>query len=207
MKTADSLDVDPARFACWLGHGVTADLIARMLAVPRLETRCGHLLRERLGPWPDASGAPPCPARASVRAAHVRDLDGLALLWLAQQAGAIWHARSILRVIDGVAVRALVSGIGATLRLVAIRHAALAPADADGTTGVEALPVDTLADPELLARRIAHDGIGCLAAWCDAQPPALGQRVLLGLPAPWLPTDAYRAYGPPILDVLLDDPA
>lgn len=203
MTAPHPIDLDPARLGAWLGHGMSANLLARMLAVPRLEAGCNRLLQERLGPWPD----PGLNVVSTKRMTLVRQLDGLALLWLAQQAGAVWHARLILRAIDGVAVRDLVTVIGATLRLVAIRHAFLAPEEGRKTIEAEAQAEDEPADPHRLAERIAQDGLGCFAAWCDAQPAAVGQRLLLRLPGPGIVPAPYRTHGPAILDALLDHPA
>lgn len=183
---------DPVRFAEWLDHGVTPDLLGRMLAVPRLAAACRRVMDKRLGPLPASLEA------TAMVASH---MDGLALLGLAQRAGAVWHARAVLRVIDGEAVRALVQVIGPAPRLVAIRHSALAPADP--------LPeADAVGDgppaPARLGVLMAADGLCCLHAWCAAQCSALGERILLRLPpASVAVTAAHRLHGPAILDALL----
>lgn len=203
MSALQPVALDQAQLAAWLGHGMSADLLARMLAVPRLEASCSRLLQERLGPWPDAPDDPAQYNSFAARTALVREFDGLALLWLAQQAGAVWNARSILKTIDGTAVRSLVNGIGAKLRLVAICHASLAPASVGGTAATG----DEPADPDGLASCIARDGLGCLATWCGAQPVAVGQRLRLLLPGRGVPADPYQTHGPAIVDALLDHPS
>lgn len=181
---------DPERFAEWLGHGLSSEMLGRILAVPRLEAACTRLVERRIGPLT---------GHEHPAGAVVGGMDGLALLWLAQRAGAVWHACAILRVIDGAAVRALVKQIGPVLRDVAIRHAGLAAGIAAGRQDGE-----ELADPAELAGRIASDGLGCVAAWCDAQPPALGRRVLLAMPCAARADARHRAHGPAIVDALLE---
>lgn len=186
--------LDPVRFADWLGHGVTPDLLCRVLAVPRLDSACRRLLDRRIGIVPE---------QLTSATATALTLDGLALLSLAQQAGAVWHGRAILQIIDGAEVRALVDAIGPGLRLAAIRHADLAggiPATGSG--------IDGPLDPARLAGAIASDGAGCLAAWCAAQPLAVGVRLLLRLPPfPAAVGAAHHAYGPAIIGALLDETA
>lgn len=194
--------LDQVQLAAWLGHGMSADLLARMLALPRLEASCSRLLQARLGPWPDPPNDPAQPSFAA-RMALLRDVDGLALLWLVQRAGAVWHASSILKTIEGAAVRSLVNSIGATLRLIAIRHASLAPVHVGGTAATD----DEPSDRDGLALSIARDGLGCFSAWCDAQPVAVGQRLRLLLPVKEVAADPYRMHGPVIVDALLDHPS
>lgn len=183
--------LDPARVSEWLGHGITADLLGRMLAVPRLDAACQRVLERRLGPLPDAM---------SPAAAAALTMDGFALLGLAQRAGAVWHARAILRAIDRAAVRALLNVIGPSLRLVAIRHAGLASPPVPAGTGEDA---DGPPDPARLADAIASDGLACLAAWCAAQPAAISRRLLLRLPCPVSAEAPRYPHAPAVIDALL----
>ena len=181
MNDAATAWAHPQRLAEWLGHGVDVDLVGRMMLVPRLQARCGVLINRRLGDVVQASAAQNL----------ALSLDGLGVAGLVQQAGAVWHGRAIIRVIDGVEVRSLVSEIGPGLRMLAIRHAALAPPEAGPRTG------------ETLAAFIAHDGLCCVIAWCLAQPGAVGRLLLLRLPHVAEPDAKHRTSGPPILDALL----
>lgn len=171
---------DPQRLAEWFGHGLDADLLIRIGSSLRLASHCVRLIDERLGP-----------VDASAGQREALSLDGLGLMGLAHQAGTIWHARAIVQVIDGPAVRSLVGAIGPGLRSFAIAHAGLAPMSTQ-PVGVEALPAS-----------IASDGLGCLAAWCDAQPSPVGQRLVLRLCVHAAPDNRHRVAGPAIIDALL----
>ncbi len=171
---------DPQRLADWLGHGVDAALILRIASSPRLASRCVRLVEERLGP-----------VHGPADRHEVLSLDGLCLIGLAHQAGAIWHGRMIVRMIDGATVRRLLCVIGPGLRSFAMSHAGLVPAS------VQPVAVETL--PEAIAR----DGLACLVAWCDTQPAPLGQRLTLRLVTFAAPGDVHRAAGPAIIDALL----
>lgn len=181
MNDAATAWAHPRRLAEWLGHGVDVELVGRMTAVPRLQARCSMLIDRRLG---DVVHASPAQALAL-------SLDGLGVAGLMQQAGAIWHGRTIIRVIDGAEVRSLVGEVGPGLRMLAIRHAALAPPEVEPRTG-GALPAF-----------IADDGLRCVIAWCLAQPGAVGRRLLLRLPHVAEPDATHRTSGPSIVDALL----
>ncbi len=181
MSDAATAWAHPRRLAEWLGHGLDVELVSRMTAVPRLQARCSRLIDRRLGEV----------VQASATQAVALSLDGFGVIGLMQQAGAIWHGRSIIRVIDGADVRSLVGEIGPGLRMLAIRHAALAPLE------VEPQAAGTL--PAF----IAEDGLRCVIAWCLAQPGAVGRRLLLRLPQVAEPDARHRASGPPIVDALL----
>lgn len=170
----------PGRLADWLGHGIDVDLVSRMMAVPRLQARCSLLIDRRLGV-----------VQASAEQALALSLDGLGVVGLMQQAGAVWHGRAIIRVIDGADVRSLVREIGPGLRMLAIRHAALAPPEIE--------PREAGALPAF----IAEDGLRCVIAWCVAQPGPVGRRLLLRLPHVAEPDATHRAAGPAIVDALL----
>jgi hypothetical protein len=173
--------VNPYSFAQWVGSGISAGLVERMLANRRLKSRCADLVSRRLGPF--------SPSQSQGAALS---LDGPSLTKLAHHVGAIWHAASIVRLIDGAAVRKLIDRIGPELRLSAIRNIALAPP----------LPADDIAS-EALPTAIALAGQCCLAAWCDTQPTAVGVRIALRLAPHEPPQASHRAFGPAIVDVVL----
>lgn len=174
----------PQRLADWLGHGVDAELVSRILGVPRLLRRTGRLIGDRLG----------SPAGSAMQM-RALSLDGFALLGLAQQAGLIWHARTIVRAIDGPDVRALIEMIGAGGRTFAIRHAALAPMDAP-VVSVPALP-----------EAIRANGARCLVAWSDAQQEPVGRRLVLRLSTCDEPSTLHRTDGLRIVETLLGSEA
>ncbi len=180
MTTPVTEWVDPQRFAEWIGHGVSSGLAGRMLANRRLKLRCAELLERRLG-----SVAP------SVIQATALSLDGRGLTRLARQAGATWHAASIVRLIDGTAVRNLIAAIDQELRLFAIRNIALAP------------PISDEVPNDALPQEIARAGLRCLSAWCGEQPAAVGMRIALRLADHVPPEEPHRTFGPALVDSLL----
>lgn len=149
----------PARVAALLGHGMSEDLAARLLASSRLAARLDGVLQHRLGPLPALDAAQ----------ARALDLDAPGWALLQRQAGAVWHGNAIAAVVNGDALRELVAEIGEGLRAWALRGRALAqPAGAAA-----------VAD---LAAAIPSAGAMCVAAWCAAQPSPVRARVALRLP-------------------------
>ena len=183
MASAETLSraALPAQLAAALGHGVSTALAARLQAADRLRTRLDEILAQRFG----AVTAPDAVQE------QLLAMDAPALSRLADQAGAVWHAAAIARLVDGAAVRALVAAIGEELREVALRGHALAGPG-------------TISAPEAIAALIPQDGAACLAAWCEAQPVAVGMRVSLRRPAA-TPGEAHRAQGPAIIAWLARD--
>lgn len=117
-------------------------------------------------------------------------MDRDALRALSLRAGAVRHARAVLRVIDGAALRDLVSAIGADARADALRWHSLDP---EAPQAGDAMP---------LGERVGHAGQRCLHGWCDLQPPAIGARVRLLLPdAP--PGGMEAALGARIVETLM----
>jgi YOP proteins translocation protein K (YscK) len=171
---------DPQRFAKSIGHGISDELVNHMLDNPRLKRRCMELVEARFGQ------AAPSPVQAAMLA-----LDRSGLKALALRAGAVWHGCSIVRLIDGAAIRELVAVIGPQLRLCAIRHFTLAP-EVSETIPVSALP-----------EAIAVAGRHCLSAWCSAQATAIARRMALRLPTDEPAQEPYLLFGPGIVDVLL----
>jgi hypothetical protein len=172
--------VNPERFSQWVGHGISSELVQRMLSNQHLTVRCGELVRGRLGL--------PTPSALQVVALS---LDTTGLTRLAHHAGAIWHAASVARLIDGSAVRDLIAAIEPQLRLFAIRNNALAPPI-----------IDDLA-PDALPEDIVRSGQRCLAAWCAAQPASVGVRIVLRLASDLAPHHSHREFGPALVDSLL----
>ncbi len=180
MSDASLSWAEPQRLAEWFGHGIDAELLIRITSFRRLASRCGRLIDDRLGPF-----------TASPEQQRMLSLDGLGLMGVAHQAGTIWHARTIVRVIDGPAVRGLLASIGSRLRSFAIAHVGSAP-EATQPVQIDALPAF-----------IASDGLACLVAWCEVQPAAVGERLILRLGACAVADDRHRVAGPAIIDTLL----
>ena len=168
----------PSHLAAVLGPGLSETVAARLQGIERLRPRLDQILAARLGAVtePDAVQA------------QVMGMDTSSLARLASEAGAVWHAAAIARLLDGEAVRALVPLIGKGLWTVALRGYTLSgPA--------------TASTPEEIASAIPADGAACLAAWCEAQPPPVAGRVgLRWAPSvPVTPGAAHRERGPAIL--------
>lgn len=107
------------------------------------------------------------PAATGAVQGRVLGLDRAGVARLALCAGAVWHARAVLRLLDGAALRAFVAEAGEAPRAAALRwHAMAGGADTDGPLGAA----------------VARDGWRCLRAWCEAQPAAVSRRVALCMP-------------------------
>ncbi len=138
-----------------------ASLVLRLRRCPRTAPGLDAILHRRLAGLLDLLGA------AQER---VLGLDDEGLRRLALCAGAVRHARSVLHLLDGGALRAFVAALGPEPRAAALRWHDLAggevAAPGDG-------PIEML---------VARDGWRCLHAWCEAQPAALARRLALSLP-------------------------
>jgi hypothetical protein len=119
-------------------------------------------------------------------------LDSSGLTRLASYAGVIWHAKVIVRLIDGTAVRNLIAAIGGEFRSFALNNVVLAP------------PIDSEITAEAIPEEIGLAGNRCLAAWCAAQPIAVGIRVALRLADGTPPERTHRTFGPAIIDSVLE---
>ena len=189
----------PAAVAALLGHGVTAELALQCKNDAALRPLLDAALRERLGEVP----AELTPVQRSVAGLDTRGLERLALL-----TGCLWHAEAIAAIVEGGAVRALADRIGPDLRRLVLSKRARFDDAQPGHARPEHVPPlragsedsGAVAQPELLAAAAAVDGMACLVAWCGAQVPALGARVLLHLPPDVQPTPLHRERGPHLVD-------
>jgi hypothetical protein len=173
--------IDPLCLAAGLGHGITDVFAGQLLLHPRLARRCSMFLEARLEE-----------IVPTVTQAVALGLDRDGLLELARRAGAVWHAGDIVQLIDGAAIRDLVTAIGAELRILAIRHHALAP------------PLSKPTSVTALSERIAYVGQRCLVAWCAMQPAPIWYRIALKLGCNDEPPEfSVREQGPRIVDALL----
>lgn len=186
FESRPSLHAAPAAIASLLGHGVPPSLVERMLAAPSARERLDAELRDRLGALPP---------ELTPTQAHVASLDQAGLLHLTLRAGSAWHAAEIARAYDGETVRALVERIGSEFRNAALADLlahprAAAKTDAPGPA-LEGLPA-----------AIARDGTACAVAWCEAQPRAVGWRILLRLRISGKPGPLHAELGPAIVERL-----
>ncbi len=160
-----------------------AALAGALRRCPRTAGGLQEALRHRLGVLPDELDA---------AAQRVLGLDGDGLRRLSLRAGAVWHARAVLRLLDGAALRAFVAAVGEAPRAAALRWHELAGAD-------------PAAEGDPLVARMERDGWRCLHAWCTAQPPAVTRRALPSLPAGIVPMGADAPRGARIVDALAGD--
>lgn len=108
-------------------------------------------------------------------------LEGESLQKALRRAGAIWHARSIRKIILAERLRVLVEWLGRDNHRAALRFIDLSPEDAlpaSGDTGAD----DETPDLQTLMGRIERDGLITVNAWCRHQPAALAARLRLKLP-------------------------
>lgn len=182
----DLLDVaPPERIAEMLGHGVGPFLVERMLDRPALRRSLSRLLQARL--------AVDSPGDARREVALALDRDGVTDL--ATRAGIVWHSTPIAEAIDANARSALVAEIGEDhYRLALAARRELPPTPSSDSS------------LETIRSSVAHEGIGCLSAWLEVQPPCLADRLRLYWPSVQF-GDAHRRLGPGIVDWLLGGPA
>jgi hypothetical protein len=158
---------DPGLAAPLIAPGLQAETARRLLSSPRLAARASRLLLQRLGEGDPAMLEPADRALAAA--------GGEILEMVAACAGAVWHTRRVRALVLGADIARLCARLGDDTRRAALRHAALAPAEAwaVGANGRSPDEADGLADD------IERDGARCLAAWIDSLPDWAASRVRL----------------------------
>ena len=170
-------DEGAAQLAAALGGELPAAVAARLTDDPLLRARLVDVLAGRIR-W----GAP------DDDLSTLLDLGDEAAAEMPLRVGCAWHAASVLRVLDGTAIRHLTGRLGFDPRPVALRH------------GPRHL-VPVVSSTELQGR-IETDGAACLGAWY-AQINDLGSVYgRLRVPAN-LPDASHLIYGPPLVRALL----
>ena len=168
------------RLASLLQDGVTTALAQCLLESEPLRPRLGALLTGRLGvPGIDTK----LQRLAAMRPPEVDEL--------CSHAGSVWHGAALLRLLEGGAVRALVTELGYDPRPIAARH--------------ERLAAPSKSSDAPLVDRIAADGRFCLAAWCASLAAPADRYAMLCLPPDTPPSGAHAAHGPRIIDALLSE--
>jgi hypothetical protein len=173
----------PGGIASMLGCGVSAPLVSWIAQSPRFRARMAGVVAARLNEV----------GSVSREQAKVLAMQPDELIDLANRAGSVWHAGSIVRIIDGPSRRLLVELLGETNHASALANAGLQP---------PGLAVDRRS--EEIAKAVPVDGVACLAAWCEAQPMAVSTRLRLIRPAA-SPEHIHATWGPPIIARLLAD--
>ena len=184
----------PERLQRLLPDGLPVQFRDRLLASKRLRLRLSSLIEARFAL--DACG----PDLLATPAGRFARLEGEALEGALRHVGAIWHARSLRRIILAEPLRQLMDRLGRNIYQAALRGIDLAPDEAPDVTDASETPPDI----DRLLDRIERDGLAAVNAWCRQQPAALGARLKLKLrPCPEAdgePTAGHRAYGPIIVD-------
>lgn len=175
------------RIAALLQHGVSTALVGRLIHSERLQMRLAEFVSAQLGELDALDGT-----QAAVLA-----MSPDAMADLAMRAGAIWHARAIARIIDGPSRRALLALLGEDRYRLALEGLDLVGLD------LAAPATDIDRTPETIAKSVEADGAACLAAWCEAQPPRIANRLALLRPA-GSPATIHKASGPVIIAWLLE---
>ncbi|WID99708.1 nodulation protein NolU (plasmid) [Bosea vestrisii] len=149
--------IHPARIAACLDGSLSPTTLARLQASGRLHERLARLV---LGDAPEISTA----------SSAADPLLGAAPRRVALLAGAVWHARSLLKLIAGQDIAIFTERVGAEVHAFGIRHVE------------QAVSSTLITGPERLAEAVEHDGHGCLGAWLAALPEPDRRQILLRLP-------------------------
>lgn len=180
----------PDRIGALLPEGLPASFQGRLLGSKRLRARLSSLLIERfqLGPCTADDLTTPEGRFATLEG---DELEGLIL-----GIGAVWHARTLRRIILAAELRELIGKLGRDNHKRALRFADLAPEDEGG--GAEMPDIDSL------MVMIRQAGVRAINAWSRHQPAALAARLRLKLPpgdeADAEPSEAQQERGLMIVD-------
>jgi hypothetical protein len=210
--------------AALLGGGLQGELVEMLAASPRFAPRLHAAAERRLG---ELRAPKPAVAALALTPAGLSDI--------VRRAGAVWHAAAIARVIDTSARRHLMASLGPDVYAIALEGRGLAPPaeavvppDRDdwaaAATTAFSVDIGTLREPistenavdskvDACHRRTGFhfagtcfsDGACCWSAWRTLQPPAVASRLAL-LGCNVLPARIHQAFGPAIVDWLLDRP-
>jgi len=156
---------DAERLAVCFDGELDADLCGRLKTSKRLQDRLAVIVRQHY-----ALAAWLAPQACSDVDRAIALSTPQRLSELARRSGAIFWASAIANAILAPEVEALHQQVGEAACSFALENRDLA--------GLE----QSLEPRESVGQRIAEDGWRCIAAWCHAQPPAVGLRVRLKLP-------------------------
>jgi hypothetical protein len=178
--------IDLARLGACFNNKVGMALCERLRGAGRLQERLSAAITEHY-----ALAEPIAPEKLSPADQAIALLGVEELADLVRRAGAIFRANAIANVVLAADVRWLHERLGEELCALALANRNLAG------------PAPALEPLESVDVRIREDGERCLAAWCRAQPEAVGARVLLKrAPSAALgdaPQNPFDEIGPPIV--------
>jgi hypothetical protein len=165
--------------------GLQGELIEMLAASPRFAPRLHAATERRLGEL-----SAPEPAAVAALA-----LTPAGLSDIVRRAGAVWYAAAIARIVDTSARRHLMAALGSDVYAIALEGRGLAP------------PAEAVVPPDRddWAAAAMRDGACCWSAWRMLQLPAVASRLAL-VGCNVLPARIHEAFGPAIIDWLLDRP-
>jgi hypothetical protein len=178
--------VDPTRLAACFDGRIRIRLCERLRDSGRLQGRLSELIADFY-----ALAAPSGPETVSAADQKIALLPTPRIGDVIRRAGVVYRANAIANVVRAEDVRWLRDRLGEPLYAFALANRSLSgPAGTiDLTDGADA--------------QMTEDGARCLAAWCDAQPAAIGGRVRLKSPASPALDDAalspFNELGPAII--------
>jgi hypothetical protein len=178
--------IDLARLDACFNNKLGVALCDRLRGAARLRERLSAAITEH-----HALAVPIAPEALSEADQAIALLGAEELADLVRRAGAIFWANAIANVVLAADVRWLHERLGEELCALALANRNLAG------------PAPALEPLESVDVRIRADGERCLAAWCRAQPEAVGARVRLKrAPSAALddaPQNPFDEIGPPIV--------
>ncbi|MGI9420100.1 MAG: SctK family type III secretion system sorting platform protein [Geminicoccaceae bacterium] len=163
----------PERIARLLPDGLPTTFRDRLQGSERLSHRLSDQLAELFALEPCTSEDLATPEG---RFAALEDEELESAL---RRVGAIWHARTIRKIILAERLRELVVWLGRDNHRAALRFIDLAPEEPPGSDDGSD---DDAPDLQVLMGRIERDGLMAVNAWCRHQPAALAERLRLKLP-------------------------
>jgi len=182
-----SLYIHPDRQSEWMSE-LPDDITKSMNDCPRLQHRLSSLIHKRycLEPYrPQLEGAD----------VSIAILSHAHLVQLIKIAGAVWHGRSLMRLITKVDLVEIHRAIGESGYQIAISQAAIFPAPDNPETDLER-PSEAC---------LERDGVLCFRAWLAMLPKSISARILLKFPTPFFATSIppnFLRHGPSIISAV-----
>jgi hypothetical protein len=177
----------PRRVVHAFGGLITERVASQLVEDERFRDRLSMLLAETYALPANDDAGPLSEAGKRLAAASGSDL-----MILARQFGAVYWARAIAGVIQSSAVVSLKQALGDEIYATALAHRDLAGPDR------------VLPEHEAIETATTAAGLRCIAAWCNAQPIWVAQRIRLKFPdGTELDEPAVAPFdevGPPIVD-------
>lgn len=168
----------PDRVGKLLPDGLPAGFRDQLMGSARLRLRLSSLLARRF------ALAPCCAGDLTTPEGRFAQLEGEDLTSALKRVGAIWHAKTIRKIILAEPLRHLIRQLGRDNHRAALRFIDLAADEEVPNADPSAADDDEQALPHVdkLLGKIERDGLIALNAWCQHQSAALAGRLRLKLP-------------------------